>query len=128
MGSQSFPTRVAVGCAHAKVHFIASDDTRFPDGLWAAGDIFLSLVDNIQESFGLTPIESPYKRLLNGGNEIEFYRSLKVGEKAIAEARYADVQLKQGSSGKLLLVVIETKFTTEGGELLLINRQTLIWR
>jgi len=45
-------------CATAKVHFIAADDVRFPDGLWAAGDIFLSLVDNMQESFGLTPIEA----------------------------------------------------------------------
>lgn len=45
-------------CKTAQVHFIASDDARFPDGLWAAGDIFLSLVDNMQESFGLTPIEA----------------------------------------------------------------------
>lgn len=78
--------------------------------------------------FGLEPVQSPYKRLLNGGNEIEFYRSLKVGERAVATARYADVQVKQGSSGKLLLVVIETRFTTESDELLLVNRQTLIWR
>ncbi len=45
-------------CKEAKVHFIASDDKRFPDGLWAAGDIFLSLIDNVQESFGITPIEA----------------------------------------------------------------------
>ncbi|MDX2027013.1 MAG: glycosyltransferase family 4 protein [Alphaproteobacteria bacterium] len=45
-------------CHKAKVTFIASDDVRFPDGLWAAGDIFLSLIDNMQESFGLTPIEA----------------------------------------------------------------------
>lgn len=45
-------------CVKAKVTFVASDDARFPDGLWAAGDIFLSLVDNMQESFGLTPIEA----------------------------------------------------------------------
>lgn len=78
--------------------------------------------------FGLTPIDSPFKRLLNGGNEIEFRRCLKVGEKAVARARYADVQLKQGKSGALLLVVIETEFSTEAGERLLLNRQTLIWR
>ena len=58
--------------------------------------------------FGLTPIESPFKRLLNGGNEIEFFRCLAVGEKCVANARYADVQLKQGKSGSLLFVVIET--------------------
>ena len=45
-------------CPHIAVHFIPSDDPRFPSGLWAAGDIFMSLIDNIQESFGLTPIEA----------------------------------------------------------------------
>jgi len=78
--------------------------------------------------FGLTPIESPFKRLLNGGNEIEFFRCLALGERCVANARYADVELKQGKSGALLLVVIETTFSTEGGERLLVNRQTLIWR
>jgi hypothetical protein len=78
--------------------------------------------------FGLTPIESPFKRLLNGGNEIEFFRCLAVGERCVANARYADVQLKQGKGGQLLLVTIETTFSTEAGERLLVNRQTLIWR
>ncbi len=45
-------------CSKASVTFIAANDPRFPDGLWAAGDIFLSLIDNMQESFGLTPIEA----------------------------------------------------------------------
>jgi alpha-maltose-1-phosphate synthase len=45
-------------CSKAKVTFIANNDPRFPDGLWAAGDMFLSLIDNMQESFGLTPIEA----------------------------------------------------------------------
>ncbi|HUY68656.1 MAG TPA: glycosyltransferase family 4 protein [Alphaproteobacteria bacterium] len=45
-------------CHKATVTFIANDDARFPDGLWAAGDIFFSLIDNMQESFGLTPIEA----------------------------------------------------------------------
>lgn len=78
--------------------------------------------------FGLEPIESPFKRLLNGGNEIEFFRCLAVGELCTAQARYANVLLKEGKSGQMLLVDIETEFRTEAGELLLINRQTLIWR
>jgi len=78
--------------------------------------------------FGLAPIRSPFKRLLNGGNEIEFYRCLAVGERCVAKARYADVQLKQGKSGAMLFVVVESEFRTESGELLVINRQTLIWR
>lgn len=78
--------------------------------------------------FGLPPIPSPFKRLLNGGNEIEFFRCLRVGERAVARPRYAEVAIKQGRSGTLLVVVIETAFATETGEALLINRQSLIWR
>ena len=45
-------------CTTAQVEFIDKADARFPEGLWAAADIFTSLVDNYQESFGLTPIEA----------------------------------------------------------------------
>ncbi|MER2519747.1 MAG: glycosyltransferase family 4 protein [Bdellovibrionales bacterium] len=42
----------------ASIEFIMNNDPRFPEGLWAGADIFTSLSDNIQESFGLTPIEA----------------------------------------------------------------------
>lgn len=45
-------------CPKARVDFVTNDDPRFPDALWAGADIFISLVDNIQESFGLTPVEA----------------------------------------------------------------------
>jgi hypothetical protein len=78
--------------------------------------------------FGLPPVEMPYRRLLNGGNDIEFFRALCVGEKVVGHPRYVDVTLKQGRSGPMLVVTIETRFTTEAGEPLLTNRQSLIWR
>ncbi len=48
----------AQACAHVRVVF---EDGRTPEvrqGVWHAADIFTSLVDNIQETFGLTPIEA----------------------------------------------------------------------
>ncbi len=45
--------------SHAsKVTFVRHGDPDYPNGLWAAADIFCSLADNIQESFGLTPVEA----------------------------------------------------------------------
>lgn len=82
----------------------------------------------IGASVGLPPIKSPFKRLLNGGNEIEFYRCLRVGETAVSTSRYVDVSVKDGKSGKMLVVVIETDIRTQEGEPLLVNRQSLIWR
>ena len=34
------------------------NDREQVEGMWAASDIFLSLVDNVQETFGLTPLEA----------------------------------------------------------------------
>lgn len=45
-------------CPHVRVIF---EDGRAPEvreGVWHAVDVFTSLVDNIQETFGLTPIEA----------------------------------------------------------------------
>jgi glycosyltransferase involved in cell wall biosynthesis len=53
-----FKNLAADVCKTARVDFIMNSDVRFPEGLWAAADIFTSLADNIQESFGLTPIEA----------------------------------------------------------------------
>jgi len=41
-----------------KVHFLNGNDRALLDDMWAAADIFISLVDNIQETFGITPLEA----------------------------------------------------------------------
>lgn len=51
----------AAAAAHAPdvaVRFMDGNDAETVGGLWAASDVFLSLVDNIQETFGLTPLEA----------------------------------------------------------------------
>jgi starch synthase len=45
-------------CSSVNVSFIKHGEKKYPDGFWAGADIFCSLADNIQESFGLTPIEA----------------------------------------------------------------------
>lgn len=84
--------------------------------------------DGADAYYGLEHIKVPFNRILNGGNEVEIYRCLQAGERAVASPRYASVTPKKGSSGDFLLVVIETRFTTEHGELLMIARHTMVWR
>ncbi|MEE2932390.1 MAG: glycosyltransferase [Pseudomonadota bacterium] len=45
-------------CEKAMVSFVLNTESEFTEGVWAAADIFVSPSDNIQESFGLTPIEA----------------------------------------------------------------------
>lgn len=42
----------------AEVAFLDGNDGARTADLWAAADVFLSLVDNIQETFGITPLEA----------------------------------------------------------------------
>ncbi len=53
-----FEQGIAALCDKVRVSLVQHSDPDFPDGVWAAGDIFCSLPDNIQESFGLTPVEA----------------------------------------------------------------------
>jgi len=55
---EDFRTTAAGICDQASVSFVINTEPEFPDGIWAAADIFASPSDNIQESFGLTPIEA----------------------------------------------------------------------
>ena len=51
--------QAADACAPSvAVHFVDGTDRATVDSLWRDADIFISLVDNIQETFGLTPIEA----------------------------------------------------------------------
>ncbi len=41
-----------------EMHFLDGNDRAMVNRIWSAADIFVSLVDNIQETFGITPLEA----------------------------------------------------------------------
>lgn len=45
-------------CPDVAVHFLDGSDPDLANASWAAADLFVSLSDNIQESFGITPVEA----------------------------------------------------------------------
>lgn len=45
-------------CPQVPVHLLDGRDPAVRREVWALGDLFISLVDNIQETFGLTPVEA----------------------------------------------------------------------
>lgn len=55
-------TRYRDAAAHhapsVRFHIVDGNDASKVEDLWSASDIFISLADNIQETFGLTPLEA----------------------------------------------------------------------
>lgn len=54
----AFETAVATFCPDVRTVFVDGKDFAAYRGAWAAADIFISLADSIQETFGLTPLEA----------------------------------------------------------------------
>lgn len=49
---------IATHATGAKIHLVDGSDPELSKHSWHAADVFISLSDNIQETFGLTPIEA----------------------------------------------------------------------
>lgn len=78
---------------------------------------------------GLPSVPLPMlPRLLNGGNAVEFYQLPRLGDCITARAKYLDIYEKTGRSGTMVFIVIETRYTNQRGELLMVSRVTLIRR
>ena len=54
----AFKSGAATYCPNARAIFTDGRDPNIRRQCWAAADLFISLSDNIQETFGLTPIEA----------------------------------------------------------------------
>jgi acyl dehydratase len=77
---------------------------------------------------GLPPLPLGLKRMLNGGNDVEIYALARSGDRIRARSRYLDIYQKEGRSGPLVFVIIETTYETTEGARLLVSRQTQVWR
>ena len=67
------------------------------------------------------------RRLLHGEQEFEYLAPIYVGDTLTAVSRVADVYEKAGSrGGTMTFGILETAFTNQRGETVLISRSTLI--
>lgn len=73
-------------------------------------------------------LDIPAQRAVGGGSEYRISRLVAAGETITVVSRLADVYVKQGRSGPLYMVVVDTDFRDEGGELVAAETATYIKR
>ncbi|MFE5501989.1 MaoC family dehydratase N-terminal domain-containing protein [Amycolatopsis japonica] len=74
----------------------------------------------------LPPVDLP-RRMFAGG-EVTFHAPLKIGATVRRESTVDSVTEKSGRSGRLVIVVVRTRLSTEDGALCVEERQDLIYR
>jgi acyl dehydratase len=74
----------------------------------------------------LKAFHCPFKRVLNGGTDCEFFRAVRPGDMLAATRRLIDVSEKESRLGRLIILVIETTYLNQAGECVAVNRDTTI--
>lgn len=76
----------------------------------------------------LMKISKPEKGFLNGGIQIEYYKTMKAGDVITTRAKLADVYQKQGKAGTMIFMAVDVSFTNQEGELVAVGRHNFIRR
>ena len=72
--------------------------------------------------------ELPLKRVMAGGTEMTFHRTIHPGDVLIATRSLSEMVEKQGSTGPLIFVSYNLVVQTEGGDMVMEEKQTRILR
>lgn len=73
--------------------------------------------------FGL---DIPFKRVLNGGTDIEYFDDVCAGDKLTAITKLADIGEREGRVGPMLILNTETTYKNQVGKTVAISRGTAI--
>ena len=69
-----------------------------------------------------------FERMVNGGSEIDLYKRIGPGKRLRTKARYHDIRERTGKTGPMAIVITETDFQDDDGDLIARARQTAIFR
>lgn len=73
-------------------------------------------------------IPVPAKRTVGGASSYEIFQRVKAGDQITAKSTLKDVYTKEGKSGRLYFIVVETKFSNQRNEPVAVETATYIKR
>ena len=74
------------------------------------------------------PLELDIRRMLHGEQEFIYYKPLRPGKAYTAQMKVADVYEREGKSGQMQFIVLDTEFRDEDDELAVVSRMNIIYR
>ena len=70
--------------------------------------------------------ECPLSRFLNGGNEIEYYQAINIGDVISVSGKLAGLRKREGKTGGALFMIAELTYKNQKGEIVAKGRDTFI--
>jgi hydroxyacyl-ACP dehydratase HTD2-like protein with hotdog domain len=73
-------------------------------------------------------LPAPFGPAMRGGNKYQFFQQIRIGDQVRMKRKVNGLEEKQGRTGALLFLIYNVQYTNQGGDLLGINTETLIFR
>lgn len=77
---------------------------------------------------GELPIQLDYRRMLHGEQEFIYHRPVRYGDRLECTMSVTDIYEREGKSGTMQFLVLDTEMKDEEGQLAAITRNTIIYR
>ncbi|WP_423799809.1 MaoC family dehydratase N-terminal domain-containing protein [Neobacillus sp. SAB-20_R2A] len=68
------------------------------------------------------------KRMLHGEQEFIYHRPIRPGDRLICQMKVADLYEREGKSGKMQFLVLDTEIADESGNMVVVSRMNIIYR
>ncbi len=130
--SESFVNEIERGAIIRFAEAIGDDNPIYRDELLARKSRYGGTVapPTFLRSLRTEPLkveaELPFKRRLDGGSEWEYFESVRPGDRITVTVQLADAYERMGRQGTMLFLVREIKYVNQLGQLVAIQRSTLI--
>lgn len=74
------------------------------------------------------PIRLDVRRMLHGEQAFIYHRPVRFGEKLVCTMSVADIYEKEGKSGAMQFLVLDTEMKDENGQLVAVSKNTIVYR
>ena len=81
---------------------------------------------SIREGPAKAQVRSPYPAVLDGGSEWKHFEPVRPGDRITVTTKVADILERQGRLGNMLFITRETKYVNQFGQVVALQRDTLI--
>jgi len=77
---------------------------------------------------GMALVKAGYTRVLDGGMEYDFVAPVRAGDTLATSSVIKEIREREGSSGKMAFLIMETTYTNQNGDVVARARSTSIHR
>lgn len=74
------------------------------------------------------PLELDHRRMLHGEQEFIYYQPIRPGDRLQCQMKVSDLYDREGKSGVMQFLVLDTEMKNEADELVCISRMNIIYR